>query len=43
MTPVDLLNKCPDIKDPIMLVDVLDCLYALKQIRLNDKGEIEKC
>ncbi len=43
MTPIALLNKCPDVKDPVMLVDVLDCLYALKKIRLNDKGEIEKC
>lgn len=42
-TPVELLHLCKDINSPIELVDILDCLYALKKITLNDKGEIEKC
>lgn len=42
-TPVELLHLCRNIKGPVELVDVLDCLYALKKITLNDKGEIEKC
>ena len=42
-TPVELLHLCRAIKGPVELVDVLDCLYALKKITLNEKGEIEKC
>ncbi|MGO5593716.1 ABC-three component system middle component 7 [Acidaminococcus sp. HCP3S3_G9_1] len=42
-TPVELLRLCKNINGPVELVDVLDCLYALKRITLNDKGEIEKC
>lgn len=42
-TPVELLRLCRDIQGPVELVDVLDCLYALRKITLNDKGEIEKC
>lgn len=29
--------------DPMELIDTLDCLYALKAIKLNDEGEIERC
>lgn len=42
-TPVELLYLCKNIKGPVELVDILDCLCALKKITLNDKGEIEKC
>lgn len=42
-TPVELLHLCRAIKGPVELVDVLDCIYALKKITLNEKGEIEKC
>lgn len=42
-TPVELLRLCRNIHGPVELVDVLDCLYALRKITLNDKGEIEKC
>ena len=42
-TPVELLRLCKNINGPVELVDVLDCLYALRKITLNDKGEIEKC
>lgn len=42
-TPVELLHLCRNIMGPVELVDVLDGLYALKKITLNNKGEIEKC
>lgn len=42
-TPVELLHQCKIIEGPVELVDVLDCLYALKKITLTDKGEIKKC
>ena len=34
-TPVELLHLCRAIKGPVELVDVLDCLYALKKITLT--------
>lgn len=42
-TPVEILHLCRNIMGPVELVDILDGLYALKKITLNDKGEIEKC
>ena len=42
-SPVEILRLCRNIKGPVELVDILDCLYALKKVRLNDKGEIQRC
>ena len=39
-SPVEILRLCRNIKGPVELVDIL---YALKKIRLNDKGEIQRC
>lgn len=41
--PAELLHICPDINGPVELIDVLDCLYSLRKITLNNKGEVEKC
>lgn len=31
-TPIELLYICTNIHGPVELVDVLDCLYALKKL-----------
>lgn len=36
-------HLAPFTRDPIKLIDALDCLYALGRITLNKDGRIEKC
>lgn len=44
-TPHELLANLGEIlKSPLELIDALDCLYALKEIELNEKeGRIVRC
>lgn len=43
-TPASLLHLCRNnFKNTAELIDTLDCLYALRKIRLTQTGEIEKC
>ena len=43
-SPSTLLQSLGNrISNPIELIDVLDCLYALKKIQINNEGKIEKC
>lgn len=44
-TPNELLvNLGNSMKNPLELLDALDCLYALKEIKLNEEGgRIVRC
>ena len=44
-TPNELLvNLSNSMKSPLELLDALDCLYALKEIKLNEEdGRIVRC
>lgn len=40
----DLYNDLkPALDDPTDFLSVMDCLYVLRAIDINDKGEIYKC
>lgn len=40
----DLYNEVkPSLDDPTDFLSVMDCLYALRAVDINEKGEIYKC
>ena len=40
----DLYNKLkPSLDDPTDFLSVMDCLYALRAVDINEKGEVYKC
>lgn len=42
-TPQELLRMNHNVINPSDLLEVLDCLYALKKIYLTKEGKIQKC
>ena len=40
----DLYNDLkPSLDDPTDFLSVMDCLYALRAVDINEKGEVYKC
>ncbi len=40
----DLSNDLkPSLDDPTDFLSVMDCLYALRAVDINEKGEVYKC
>ena len=40
----DLYNALkPSLDDPTDFLSVMDCLYALRAVDINEKGEVYKC
>ena len=40
----DLYNDLkPSLDDPTDFLSIMDCLYALRAVDINEKGEVYKC